>query len=397
MAIKYNKSRLEYMVSLLLALALFFTVLYSSGKALVAGVIIFVVLLQKKHSFIDSNFVMLSLALFFYISNMLIFHNGDYFLIPIMIFPPVAYLIGGWIGSCCKTDGNFLNAQILIGISLSFFTVLSVVINIYDYGFAGLSRSIEIIGLGDSEYNATVAGGFLILLTGMAGVSLCVDSKMTTATRIIIFVLAIFGITAALRLGSRTHLLIFFTSMLAGYWVNKESFGLYRKVILYVVALGLFFYVSKNLNDEALFLSYFADRINNTDVGAATFGGRLERWTMSIDRILSNPGGWSFGEIGYAHNLWLDTARAGGWWSLFMLTLFTATAIATLYNAFKCNHGLIFRTTLVCLALSFFLIFSVEPILDGFVYPFSVFCTFLGCVKGYSKECLRSKVLSRVV
>ncbi|MBL0253061.1 MAG: hypothetical protein IPQ12_11040 [Polaromonas sp.] len=115
-------------------------------------------------------------------------------------------------------------------------------------------------------------------------------------------------------------------------------------------------------------------------------GGRLDRWVDALSLIPSHPFGWSSFDFGYAHNLWLDVARNGGWFSFLMSILLSVLFVFNFKSALKNNReDILYLSFIWCLAIGFSALFMVEPIMDGFVYVFSAFCLFWGVINANYK------------
>ncbi|MEE1917681.1 hypothetical protein V0R52_14880 [Pseudomonas asiatica] len=380
----FRAQRLEYYFSLTLMALLFFSNVFTTIKIFFVAFFLTLSMVVRRHKFLDINFCLLLGFLSLYFLNMLAF--GEEFgieALPLVLFPLVAYLTGKWVGFFSRDARDLLYKQITVGCSLAFFTVLSIGLSVHNYGFYGMARGVALIGLDNGQYSATVLGGFLIFLTAISGTALSVSPRLSACGRAFIVILSLIGIFCAVRLGSRTHLGVFFASVLIGYYINRHYMTSTWRYFLYSLAAFFIVYTFWFINDESIMLSYYADRLNNSEVGISTFGGRTEKWGQSLGLLLSSPMGWGLNETGYAHNLWLDAARKGGWWTLICLLLLTWTAVKSLCLAFSQNSNPLFRSIIACIGAGYFLLFSVEPILDGYHYSFAAFFAFLGGVNGF--------------
>lgn len=364
--------------------------IFASAKALLVLLTLLVIRGRGAIQSIDSVFglLLVALAIYFLNANLTGYSEVPFYII---YLPSLLYLVGKWYGKLCRSEGEFLVFQVVVGCSLSLLYVISVVLNIYDHGFIGLSRSIDVIGAVDSELSATVIAGNLIFLTSIGGV-LCVSSPVVSLRfRFLIIALILIDLLVIVRVGSRTHLILLPISFIIGYLVNRRHLSRKTKFIFYFSMISVSLLLINFVDESSLVSTYFADRLNDDSASALTAGGRMERWAGSLEMLAQNPFGWNSDSTGYSHNLWLDAGRVGGWAAFLGFLLFSIISTVSILRSLKRNRGdLVFVTTALCLTVGFNLLFFVEPILDGFVYPFSAYCIFLGSVVSFrGKQILR--------
>ena len=141
-------------------------------------------------------------------------------------------------------------------------------------------------------------------------------------------------------------------------------------------------HVSFDVNAD--WASAFAGRVEDKHSSIASGGGRTERWVKSLNYLFSHPLGWSVHDFGYSHNLWLDLARVAGVVPFIILVIFCVRSFFNLKSAASFNmNNMILNNQLRLYGVAFFLIFMVEPILDGMFSLFAVFCLFIGLVNKY--------------
>lgn len=360
--------------------AVFFGAVFTVAKALIAAAAAIVISGKNTSKLFDAN---ISFWLLFILSYSIIVYlkgfGGDSVEFQLLFLPVAAYWIGKVAGTKCDSGVNVFILLLMMGFSLSFFTLLSVFLNIYEQGFSGLTRSIQIIGLGDIEASATVIGGNLVVLISAAGVLFCSSKDISPRWRLALLALVIAAVVVTLRIGSRTHLIILLISLAVGFLINRKKSGLLSTFVFIAGLISLPFVINYLLDTDSFLATYFMDRLDDDSYSAGSAGGRTERWTKSLELMIENPLGWNIDAIGFSHNFWLDTARAGGWVPFFFLCLHTLSGALTFYRAIECNRrSRIYVTTTSCLLAGFLLLFAVEPILDGFTYALSAYCGFLG-------------------
>ncbi len=104
----------------------------------------------------------------------------------------------------------------------------------------------------------------------------------------------------------------------------------------------------------------------------------------SIKNIIEKPLGWELEELGYSHNVWLDVVRVSGVIPFVLLVIFSVRSIwkvkkAIFIDSKQLSTNILFFTYL----MAFFLVFMVEPIIDGLFALFSLYCLFTGIVTKY--------------
>ncbi|QOT80683.1 O-antigen ligase family protein [Cupriavidus basilensis] len=342
---------------------------------------------NRSFEFLDIKFFILLIFLFVYAVNFtLAGHQGGSVDISLLSFPCGLYLIGRWLGKNCEDGLEFFKSVIFIAFSLGVVAIVSVYLDVYNFGFFGIGRNIELITAQGIDTSATVMSGYLILINSLSGAFFMLRGR-GGKNAVFIFLLAIFAaaVVVVFRLGSRTQLVVIFSSLCLGYMLNRRRAGLLSVtfVVLMVSVVAVF---SDNGGDN--FLSYyFKDRVDDAESSAASAGGRTDRWDRSISLLYQNPFGWGVDEIGYSHNFWLDSARNGGWLALILLLIFTWLSLRVTWRALRLHRrDRYFVTSVICTTSGFYLLFFVEPILDGFLYPFSAYCALLGIITSVARK-----------
>lgn len=300
----------------------------------------------------------------------------------ILVMPPVMYICGKWIAYKSPDTETIVISFFFIGLSLAGMAFFAITSDISQAGFEQGSRNIH---LGDESdvISATVLGGLLTILVSFGGVVFGVNKSFGWIKRAFVIAFFVLSLLAAVRLGSRTLLLIGLICFVIGYLRNAPLFSLSHSIIFPIFMLVAGYLSIVWLSGIIDLEFYFRDRLDTADASAASFGGRLDRWIGSFELIATNPFGWSIEELGYSHNLWLDTARNGGWASfLFLITLTTLYFRQLRKSYLTSKNDPLFTTFTLCLTVGFMLIFMLEPILDGFLYVFSAFCVFFGLISG---------------
>lgn len=299
------------------------------------------------------------------------------------LFPVTFYLLGKQISFRINSGNKLSDLFIIIAILYSSITLISVLSNIYTYGFIRLDRDVPTIW-GNTQ-NATGTAVYLFANMCIPAILLFSFKARKKFYNIVLIVIYILSITCVLRLGSRTQIIISILTLLSSIVFLFTSVSIKKKLL---IIIGVFAVVNitityLQLDFDSDLLSAYAGRMESKEYGAATAGGRTERWVSSIEYMFKQPLGWDVKEFGLSHNLWLDTARAGTVISFILLVLFTIFSLKNTFNLLKNkNESLPFKNQVLVYTLGFMLQFFVEPILEGSFELFTFFCMFQGAING---------------
>lgn len=335
----------------------------------------------------DLNLLFLSITMLLYALRFPVDDFG--FLFGLIFLPVSSYLVGKWAGFGFLNLSNVVNSLFLIGFSVSFHVVISVVFDIYQNGYANFKREVPLLGLGGGDIAATVLGGYLITLNSLASVFLCKNFSPVLLKSKLFYFLCVFYllivIIVFLKLGSRTQFFIFIISLTIGYFANfTDRSGIWRSSWIGIFLVGVFF-VYYSLDQGFEILAQFQERIGMEEASVSSAGGRADRWIDSLNYVFVHPEGWSLDAVGYAHNLWLDIARVAGIEAFVFSLFFTLANIITFYCFLLSNrNNRLLLTAFLSVFICYHLLFFVEPIMDGFVFPFSSYCVILGIVSGFN-------------
>ena len=362
-----------------------FNVGYIFGALLILNILINKSFSQKLDR--NSLFILLFSICYaiFYIFNL---DLGSQFILIYAFFPTGFYLIGKTFYKKEVSPNQFFKFIFLIGLFFSLPAMVSVLISINKNGFVTLERDVPLVWSG-LVIPATNMGAYFVLNMSIPAFLVAHFKKFSVPFKILMIAIFILSIVCILRLGSRTHLSIFLITFLASlvYLIRRQTIK--QNVILFT---SLFFLVNIFLSyfsfdKDSDIMSAFAGRMESKKYGAATAGGRTERWSKSIINLWEKPLGWSVDDFGFSHNLWFDIARVGGTLSFILLLIFTLKNIFQIKKAIGLvPKNVLLNTFFLCYGLSFYLLFFVEPIFDGYFPVFVLYCFFLGIVAQYIED-----------
>lgn len=317
-------------------------------------------------------------------------------LLKYLLMPSVFFLAGSILASRSKSSDTLIKRSVLLLVFFSIVVVISITLDVYKTGFVSDSRNVQILGEGEDLKNATGANAFLAPWLPMLGFAFYrARDAMESRFKIILIVLSVFALIYSLRLGSRTGVSTMFIGVLILFVFNLHQYRRAEKFWIIALLTAFLFAGSYALDIEDLTVA-FQDRLDSDEFGAASAGGRVELWEYYFDRLLEYPMG-NIPAVNsgftYAHNYFLDVAKISGLVPTILLVLFTIVAVLRLYRLLQGNISPMIKSFVLGLNISFYLVFMVEPILEG---GFTLFCLYLfycGVIKEVSANGSGCKVV----
>lgn len=354
------------------------------------GYILFLLVFSDNKYFIqniDSNFIILSIfsavfASFSFFQPNIFFQTVLFYL----LFPPTFYMFGKYVAQKVVSIEHLYYILIIVGILYSLSAIISVILNIVQGGFAQFDRYIPNFWTG-RPITATLMGAYFTF--NMAIPMLLITGKIKyNIFKISLVVIFILSLLCVFRLGSRTQIVIAFMSFIVtlGYIIPKQKFQNNFKLIAGIILFGILFYLFVPIDLNADYLSTLGQRLQESD-NAGSAGGRTERWTKSLTNLFIKPLGWDFREFGFSHNLWLDVAQQSGLLPFVLILIFSfKTFLDTLKLLKKVKNKNYFTTLIIVYFIIINLLFFVEPIIQGALSFFLVFCFIQGITKNIIKN-----------
>lgn len=334
---------------------------------------------------VDKNVIVIFLfSIFFYFNQNLKSDYTSNFLsnIHFLFYPSLSYIIGKYIVLYYSNKRKkIIYFYIFIAIIFAFLPILSILQQLGN--FTDGKRTMYLIPNKDFLISATVLGQFFVLTTIM--IPFVLFKYKSYFVNLLLLVSSILSILCVLRLGNRTQLVLLFISFFLNIVLNYK-FNTFKSNI-YIMFLFFFGIITYNFIDiNSNYFSQYSDRLNNKEAGIDSAGGRSEKWINSFNLLIENPTGWELSQTGYAHNLWLDTAREGGIISLVFISIITISFFINFYRFIKkinkkANENKNLKSFVIILGVCINFYFFVEPILDGMPIFFSFFLIFFGNLK----------------
>lgn len=343
-------------------------------------------LLPLKKWWSVDTYALLLFSFFYTCMSILSEQQQSGFVIISYIVTPVAfYRLGYYFMNEFTTDLQRFRLLLLVGITyllnLFFLTIADVSI----VGIVNDSRAFTGV-LADTEaLSATLYG--LMASLGIGCVGATFTRNMKPGMRILFFLLVGLSILTVIHLVNRAGLIILLCSLLITILHRNQNDK--AKIVIYLgllLILGIFVLQSDMLSPDILSAYEGRNEVDGNE--ASTAGGRTELWMSSFNSMLTHPLGWT--QKSYAHNLWLDLAKNGGWFSL---VPFLIVSIMLFKNIMRCwnKRNSSFNSALISLNVAMLLAASIEPVIEGSMLFFSLLMLVWGITAAISKEnrCLK--------
>lgn len=206
---------------------------------------------------------------------------------------------------------------------------------------------------------ATLYGLMSSVGIGMLGILLA--KKPGVFQWIFSLVVVVMSLLVVVHLINRTGLVVaavclFFTLL------YRENFKVMK--ILFaagVLALIGFAVFSSGLIDYEV-LEAYQKREMAKGMGLSTAGGRTELWLDAIGELFVSPMGWK--QKSYAHNMWLDMAKIGGWLAFVPFLIVTFMYFKYLWKLIRIPYSNVVLL-LISMNVAMLLASAVEPVIEG--------------------------------
>ena len=361
--------------------------------------ILFIIKLWISKWFLVTQFALIS---FLFLYGLMTAHYGYYSYFEILgrvIFPPLFLLIGYYIANLDtdkKTNSLIILLIMITGSTIYGFT--SLIKSIYTYG--SYSNVINALGgrltldfWGTNYISATVLNSSVSLGLSAVGILFLknkkygIDGGKINRKTLNFFILLIFilSLYTSLTLGNRTGLLIavisFFNVIMLHFKFNMSN--LFRLLSI-LMGLYIFKIIFFNWNIFELRSRWESSFIYSRFKSSSIYdNSRFDAWTTIIMNFNENLLGGREIELklNFAHNFWLDVFYDAGLLPLIFLIIFTLISLFSLYKFLNLDISTIYKGLITGLYTAFLLTFLVEPILQGFVVFFTLYCFMLGIIQ----------------
>ena len=302
-----------------------------------------------------------------------------------LLAPNAFYFWGKYIIKCCNTKQSIVSFLLFVLIFFALNTYVLAVKDIIDVGLVNPYRGMLRAGDTDVVMPATLFG--LNVSLGLTGLAIYLSHPRGNRTIVSYGFLLVLGFSllTTIHLINRTGIIVLIACTLIVYLYSFKSkrgkVGYFIGIVLFVIMVYCLLSNSFTGGSEAI--EAYSSREQVEGGGLADFGNRGWRWLDAIQRIFTQPLGWS-GTVSYnyAHNLWLDVAMLRGiipFMFLLFATWRSAKQVLKLMRIKKDTVVAVFIALYAC----FFLTSFVEPVMIGFDVYFYLFCMLWGMQQSY--------------
>lgn len=328
--------------------------------------------------------ISLTLLLFsFYYSIVIVISNqygSGSLLISYLIAPVAFYRFGRWIMSVFYDDKV---RQRLLFCIVTCYLLSLFIMTFKDIALVGIVNVSRVL-LGDLNDGEGLAATLYGLMASL-GIG-CIASLFTRGQNIWLrfcyILLSSLSILVVIHLVNRTGLVILFVCIIISFIIStKKSVGKFLATSIFITVLALVIVNTSVINEEII--DAYQQREIDSFYDATSLGGRSAIWSDALMKLVTHPLGWS--RVHYAHNMWLDVARIGGWLALLF---FLIPTISWCKNLLSLARKEITPFLLIVLSLNCAMLISsfVEPVIEGSMLFFSIFMMFWGLVASLAKE-----------
>ena len=355
------------------------------GTLIISIVLIFVVpAFQRRriqlNALISSAFWLLFFfGIFYVLIGDLTVRGIEYYLIA-----PVLAYTAGW----CAIENGKKDTRLIVSF-LAFIIIGYGIHALLNYSINVGRVRWELQDFFSGQFRAATGSGCINTLILSVFIYLIVIEK-NRVLKVAGLALFIIGVLYALLLGSRTQFIIFAIVngiILIAIEIEKHGAkgGIWIIVIFAVIA-GICFYLYTN---DVLGIKTYIDASNlmQRHVDARALQEADQYRISSVFRGFSTMFDYPFGGLigeAYYHNMWLDIGRIAGLIPFLIMTSYSIVTLAHVIRIFfdRTNKARI-RYLLLSVYLGVMINFFVEPILEGLLDFFLIFCFINGMVECY--------------
>lgn len=307
-------------------------------------------------------------------------YTSGFILISLLISPVGFYRFGRWLMSCFREEK--IRHYIILYLILCYILPL-LIITFKDIAIVGIVNTSRVmLGEVDDAGGLSATGYGLIASFGIGGIASLFTKSKPVFIKVTYAVLSILSLLVVVHLVNRTGLITFLCCFILTAIISAKT-SKSRNLVILVTVGTIIMLILKSVGGPIteVIEAYQYREIHSID--ATQLGGRSAIWMDALTKLATHPLGWS--RIHYAHNMWLDIARVGGWGALFLFIIVT-------YNWFKCVIKVTqksftpFALIIVSINIAMFLSSFVEPIIDASVLYFALLMLILGVTTSISLE-----------
>ena len=220
----------------------------------------------------------------------------------------------------------------------------------------------------DDSRNATLYG--LMASAGIGFIGTIFIKQQNKWVKMGLILVAALSLLSVIHLVNRTGLVICAVCLFSGFALStRMNVSNMLPILLAFIVVGVFLSESGILDSDVS--EAYADRDDrNDDANSANAGGRTKLWLDAIGNLFVSPLGWKLER--YAHNLWLDIARVGGWLAFFPFVKATVSYMMKVKTILRNGGENGTLMLLLSVNVAMLLNAAVEPVIDGTPLFFSL-------------------------
>ncbi len=217
----------------------------------------------------------------------------------------------------------------------------------------------------------------------------CIFAKTNTRVKLAAWAAVVVVLGYNLILAGRTALLItailFFVAFAHHFMKIKQGRARVVVLVLFIIVLCAILYATdafgiRTLIEESqLYRRFFSDSSNQR----LDEDQRLGRKWEYLQNLWQYPFGGKhlLDEFGYAHDIYLDTYDETGIFGFVAVTAFVVNSIGHFVQCLKDQTmPFVFRQMILCMYAAIYIVFFLEPVIQGMPWLFTSFCVIDGCV-----------------
>lgn len=301
-------------------------------------------------------------------------------LIAYMISPVSFYRFGHYLanGYTIETQRHRLVISVVVLYLIHMFLLTFVDISVT--GIVNEDRTLLGHSIENDALSATLYG--LMSSIGIGCIGAVFSNIASRKLRLAYLLIVLLSLLTVVHLVNRTGVVLIIIGLITVLLYNSK-FRL-SQFILYLFAAVVFVHILLyfEIISSEIITAYQA-RETHDSYGMATAGGRMEGWQVSLYNLFTCPIGWQLEY--YAHNLWLDIARVGGWLPFISFIIATVLFLKRLIVLIKKRQSsvtnLLFTLNIVMLIAA-----GVEPVIEGSISFFLLLLMMWGFTSSISKE-----------
>lgn len=255
------------------------------------------------------------------------------------------------------------------------YTSASLIINVGDYG-----RMLSVEG-GD-VIAATLFG--LVASMGISGLGIIFGyNNRKQLVPWLFFLCFVLSLLTTFYLINRTAIVVGLIALMLVTFYKSNNNVFHFVLMLALLAIIGYAIFSGGLIDQQVVSAYSL----RMDEDTVTGGDRFWRWGDAFVRMFKYPMGWinERTPYNYVHNMWLDVARMGGIIPFVFLLIPTITSLRNTYYLFKIKNNNL-SVVIISLYTCMFIASFMEPVIEGCVYFFLLFCWLWGMEQGIVRK-----------